>query len=93
MNFKKILLSNTVKLSEIVQFKANEQLLNAFNNTVAFILDINDYTVSIYVCVEVLNILHYKINNTRSTLNELLLIITELRNVHEKGENRICLKH
>ena len=67
--------------------------MNAFNNTIAYILDIDDYTVSICVCVKIFNILRYKINNTRSTLNELILIITELRNVHEKNEDRIYLKH
>ena len=67
--------------------------MNAFNNAVAFILDINDYTASVCVRVEVFNILHYKINNTRPTLNELMLIITELKNVHERDENRICSKH
>ena len=82
-----------MKLFEIVRFKANERLLNAFNNAVTFILDIDDYTASICVCVEVLSILRYKINNTRSTLNELMLIITELRDVHEEDENRVCLEH
>ena len=82
-----------MKLSEIIRFEANERFLNVFNNAAAFILDINDYTASICVCVKVLNILCYKVNNTRSTLNELMLIITELRNVHEKDEDRVCLKH
>ena len=82
-----------MKLSEIVRSEANERLLSAFNNAVAFIFDIDDYTASICVCVEVLNILRYKINNTRPTLNELMLIITELRNVHERDEGRICLKY
>ena len=90
---KRILLSNIVRLSKIIRFKANERFLNTFNNAIAFILDTDDYTVSICICVEVLNIMRYKINNTRSTLNELMLIITELRNVHEKNEDRICLKH
>ena len=79
-----------MKLSEIIRSEANERFLNAFNNTAAFILDIDDYTASICVCVEVFNILRYKINNTRPTLNEPMLIITELRNVYEKDENRIC---
>ena len=82
-----------MKLSEIIRFKANEQFLNAFNNATAFIFDINDYIVSICVCVEVLSILRYKINNIRSTLNELMLIITELKHVNEEDEDRICLKH
>ena len=82
-----------MKLFEIIQFKVNERFLNAFNNAVAFIFDINDYIISIYVCVEVLNILRYKINSIKLTLNELMLIITELKNVHEKNENRICLKY
>ena len=82
-----------MKLFEIIRSEANERLLNAFNNAIAFILDTDDYTVSICVCVEVLNILRYKINNTRSTLNELMLIITELKNVHERDEDRICFKH
>ena len=82
-----------MKLSKIVRFKANERLLNAFNNAIAFILDINDYIVSICVCVEVFSILRYKINNIQSTLNELMLIITELRDVHERSENKIYLKH
>ena len=80
-------------MSIIIQFKTNERLLNAFNNAAAFIFNINNYTASIYVCVEIFNILCYKINNTRSTLNELMLIITELRNVHEKDEDKICLKY
>ena len=67
--------------------------MNAFNNAIAFILNIIDYTVSICVCVKVPNILRYKINNTRSILNELMLIITELKDVHERNENRICLRH
>ena len=67
--------------------------MNAFNNAVAFIFDINDYTALIYICVEVFSILRYKVNNIRRTLNEFMLIITELRNVHEKDENRICLKY
>ena len=82
-----------MRLSEIARSEADERFLNTFNNAVAFILDINDYTASIYACVEVLSILRYKINNIRSTLDELMLIITELRNVHEKEENRICLRH
>ena len=82
-----------MRLFKIVRFEANERFLNAFNNAVAFILDIDDYTVSICVCVEVLSILRYKINNIRSTLNELMLIIIELRDVHEEDENKICLKH
>ena len=90
---KRILLSSTMKLPEIIQFEANERLLSAFNNAVAFILDTDDYTASICACVEVLSILRYKVNNTRSTLDELMLIIIELKNVHEKDEDRICLKH
>ena len=82
-----------MKLSEIVRSETNERLLSAFNNAVAFILDTDDYTASICICVEILSILRYKVNNTRSTLNELMLIITELRDVHEKDEGRICLKH
>ena len=82
-----------MRLPEIIRSEANERPLNAFNNAVAFILDINDYIISICVCVEVLNILRYKINNTRPTLNELMLIIAELKNVHERDEDRICLKH
>ena len=82
-----------MRLFEIVRFKANERFLNTFNNTTAFIFNINDYTVSICVCVKVFNILRYKINNTRSTLNELILIITELKNVYERNKNRICLKY
>ena len=80
-------------LFEIVRSETNKRLLSAFNNAVAFIFDIDDYTASICVCVEVLSILRYKINNSRPTLNELMLIITELRNVHERNEGRVCLKH
>ena len=90
---KKILLSNIIKLFETVRSEANERLLNVFNNAIAFIFNTDDYTVSICVCIKVLNILRYKINNTRPTLNELMLIITELKNVHEEDKNRICLKH
>ena len=90
---KRILLLSTANLYEIVRFEANKQFLNAFNNAVAFIFNIDDYIVSICICIEVLNILRYKINNIRSTLNELMLIITELRNVHEENENKVCLKH
>ena len=82
-----------MKLSEIIRFETNKRFLNAFNNATAIIFDINNYIVSICVCVKVLNILRYKINNIRSTLNELMLIITELKNVHEKNEDGICLKH
>ena len=82
-----------MKLSEIIRFEVNERFLSAFNDAITFILDINDYTASIYICVKVLSILRYKINNIRSTLNELMLIIIELRNVHERNENKICLKH
>ena len=82
-----------MKLFEIIRFEANERFLNAFNNAIAFIFDINDYTASICVCIEVFSILRYKINNIRLTLNELILIITELKNVHEKDEDRVCLKH
>ena len=82
-----------MKLSEIVRFKVNERLLNMFNNAVAFIFDINDYIASICICVEVFSILRYKIKNTRSTLNELMLIIIELKNMHERDKDRICLKH
>ena len=82
-----------MKSSEIVRFEANERFLNAFNNTTEFIFDIKNYIASICVCVEVFNILRYKINNIRSILNELMLIITELKNVHKKDKNRICLKY
>ena len=90
---KKILLLSTVKLFEILRFKVNKQFLNAFNNTSLFIFNINDYTVSICVCIKVFSILRYIINNIRSTLNELMLIIIELRNVHEEDEDRICSKY
>ena len=86
-------MSSSIKLSEIVRSETNKQFLNAFNNAVAFIFDINDYIVLIYICVEVLNILRYKVNNIRSTLNELMLIITELRTVYKRNEDRIYLKH
>ena len=82
-----------MKLFEIIRFEANERFLNAFNNAIAFIFDINDYTISVCICIEVLNILRYKINNIRSTLNKLMLIITELRDVHEKNKDKICLKY
>ena len=82
-----------MKLSEIVRSETNERFLNAFNNATAFILDTDDYTVSICVYVEVFSILRYKINNIQSTLNELMLIIIELRNVHEEDEDRVCLRH
>ena len=82
-----------MRLSEIVQSETNKWFLNAFNNATAFIFDIDDYTASICVCVEVLNILRYKVNNTRPTLDELMLIIIELRNVHERDEDRVCLEH
>ena len=82
-----------MKLFEIVRLKTNKRFLNTFNNAAAFILNIDDYAVSICVCVEVFSILRYKINNTWSILNELMLIITELKNVHERDEDRICLKH
>ena len=90
---RRILLSSTMKLFKIVRFKTNKRLLNAFNNAIPFILDIDDYTASICICVEVLNILRYKINNIQSILNELMLIITELKDVHERDENRIYLRH
>ena len=60
-----------MRLFEIIQFEVDERLLNAFNNAIAFILDINDYIVSIYIRVKVFSILQYKVNNTRSTLNEI----------------------
>ena len=82
-----------MKLSEIIRSEINKRFLNAFNNATAFIFNIDDYTVLICVCVEIFSILRYKINNIRSTLNELMLIIAELKNVHRKDENRICLKH
>ena len=82
-----------MKLFEIVRSETNERFLNAFNNAIAFILDIDDYTISICVCVGIFNILFYKVNNTRLTLNELMLIITELKNVHERDEDRIYLKY
>ena len=81
-----------MKLSKIVRFKANKRFSSDFNNVIAFIFDIDDHTASICICVKVLNILRYKINNTRPTLNEVMLIITELRNVHEKNKSKICLK-
>ena len=83
---------NIVKLSEIGRSEINEWFLNAFNNAIVFIFDIDDYTASIYICVEIFSILPYKVNNIRSTLNELLLIIIEPRNVHERNKSRICLK-
>ena len=82
-----------MRLSEIVQSETNERFLNAFNNAIAFIFDINDYTASICAYVEVLSILRYKVNNTRPILDELMLIIVELKNVHERNENKVCLKH
>ena len=81
-----------MKFFEVVRFKVDERLLNAFNNAVTFISNIDDYTVSICVCVEIFSILHYEINNTRSILNKLMLIINELRNVHKKKKNKVCLK-
>ena len=90
---KRTLLSSIMKLFEIVQSETNKRFLNAFNNATAFIFDIDDYTASVCVCVEVLSILRYKINNIRPILNELMLIITELKNVHEKDEDRVGLKH
>ena len=83
---------NIIKLFKIARLKVDKQLLNIFNNAVAFLLDDNNYVVSICVYVKIFGILHYKINNTRSTLNELILIIIELRNVHEKKENKVYLK-
>ena len=82
-----------MKLSEVVRFKTNERLLNAFNNTAEFIFNIENYIASICVCVEILSILRYKVNNIRSILNELILIIIELKDVHEKNESKVCLKH
>ena len=82
-----------MRLFKIVQFKTDERFLNTFNDTIAFILNIDDYTASVCVCVEVLNILYYRINNIRPTLNELILIITELKDVHEKEKSRIYLKY
>ena len=90
---RRILLLSIMGLLKIVRFKADERFLNAFNNTIAFIFDINDYIVSICACVEVFNILRYKVNNIQSTLNELILIVVKLRNVHERNETRICLRH
>ena len=90
---KEILLLNIVRLLEIIRSETNKRFLNTFNNAIAFIFDIDDYTVSICVCVEVFNILRYKVNNTRPTLNELMLIITELKDVYKRDKNRICLKH
>ena len=77
-----------MRLFKIIQSETNKRLLNAFNNATAFILDINNYTVLICVCVEVLSILYYKVNNIRPILNELILIITELRDVHEKNKKK-----
>ena len=82
-----------MRLFEIARSEVNERLLNTFNNATAFILDTDDYAASICVCVEILSILRYKINNTRPTLDELMLIIAELRDVHEEEESRVCLKH
>ena len=82
-----------MRLSEIIQFETNKRFLNTFNNATAFIFNINNYTVSVCACVEILNSLRYKVNNIRSTLNELILIIVELKKVHERDENRIGLKH
>ena len=90
---KRILLSNIMKLLEIVWSKTNERFLNAFNNATSFIFNIDDYNASICVCVEIFNILRYKVNNIRSTLNQLMLIIIELKDVHEENENRIYLKY
>ena len=82
-----------MKLSEVVRFEANERFLNTFNNAAAFILDTDDYAASICVYVEVFSILRYKVNNTQSILNELMLLIAELRDVHKRNENRVCLRH
>ena len=87
------MLLNTVRLFKTIRFKTNERFLNAFNNAIAFIFNINDSTILICVCVKLFNILCYKINNILSIFNELMLIITELKNVHEKDESRFCLKH
>ena len=59
----------------------------------AFIFNINSYIVLICICIEILSILRYKINNIRSTLNKLMLIITELKNVYEESKNRVCLEY
>ena len=82
-----------MRLFEIARSEVDERFLNTFNNAIAFILDINDYITSIYVCVEILNILRYKINNIQSILNKLMLFIIELKNVHKGEENKICLKY
>ena len=82
-----------MRLFQIVRSKIDEQFLNAFKNTIAFILNIKNYFVSICICIEIFSILRYKVNNIRSTLNELRLYITELKDAHERNENRICLKY
>ena len=81
---KRILLSSTMKLFEIVRSEVDERFLNTFNNAIVSIFDIDDYTALVYVCIKIFNISHYKINNARSTFNELILIILELREMHEE---------
>ena len=88
-----MLLLNTMRLLKIIRFKTDKELLNAFNNAVEFKFNIDDYTVSICVCIKIFSILYYKVNNIRSTLNELMLIIIELKNVHKRNKSRTYLKY
>ena len=91
--FKKVLLFNAMKLFEKFRLKIDIQFLRVFNVAVAFIFDIENYFVAICACVEILNILRYKINNTRFKMNKLILMIIELKRLHEKINNTIYLIH
>ena len=42
-----------MKLFNIVRIEADERFLNEFNNAIALIFDVNDYTVSICVCTKI----------------------------------------
>ena len=91
--FKRILLFNTIKLFEKFRLKIDVQLLRAFNVVVAFIFNIKNYFAATCICVKTSNVLRYKINNTRFKINKVILMITKLKRLHEKINNKIYLTH
>ena len=90
---KRVLLFSAMRLLEESRLKTDVQLLRAFNAAAAFISDTENYPAATCACVKISSVLRYKINNTRLKMNKLMLMIAELKRLHEKIDNKIYLTH